>query len=191
MNLGIFGGSFNPIHLAHLIIAECALEDLKLDRVLFVPSNISPHKKNQAILDARHRLAMVRLATRDNPRFSVSDLEIRRGGVSFTIDTLRELRRRSTARFTLILGSDSLADLPKWREIDEIAGLVTFALATRPNLPPARMPMKKCRVQILVVPQMDVSGTDLRRRIKDGRSTRYLLHPNVERYIRSRGLYQV
>jgi nicotinate-nucleotide adenylyltransferase len=190
MKIGVFGGSFDPIHIGHLILARRVLEEIALDRVLFVPTNITPHKRDRSLTDPRHRLAMVRLALRGESKMAAGDVEVRRGGVSYTIDTLRALRRKTSARWYLILGSDSLVELPQWHQIEGLARLVTFAVVARPNFTRTRMPMRRCRVRVVAAPLLEISGTDIRRRIREGRPVRYLVPPAVERYILRHRLYR-
>lgn len=187
MRLGLLGGSFNPIHHGHLVIATRAAEALKLDRLLFVPTAISPLKKGGDLAPASDRLAMVKLAVRGNPRFGVSDLEIRRGGVSYTVDTVRRLKARTKARIYLILGADAARLLPEWKSIDEVKELVTFVFAARPgHRLGARMPKQ----YIIEVPLLEISGTGIRERVRKGLSIRYLVPEAVERYIVRKGLYR-
>src|SRR4030067_3552395 len=132
--IGILGGTFDPPHIAHLIIAQAILEKLKLDEIRFIPSNIPPHKKNDTITPARHRFEMLKLAVSGHPRFKVSDLEVKRGGISYTIDTLRELSLpKSKKKLYLILGSDNLKQLPGWRNPKDIYRLARVVLVRRPG----------------------------------------------------------
>ncbi len=185
--MGLLGGSFNPIHHGHLVIATRAAEALRLDRVLLVPAARSPLKEGRDLAPPRDRLAMVRLAARGNPLLAPCDLEIRRGGASYTIDTLRELKRRSEARIFLILGADAARLLPNWRSIEEVLRLASIALVARPGqtLQP-RMPKES----IVEAPLLEISGTDIRERVRRGLSIRYLVPEPVERYIRRKGLYR-
>ena len=132
--IGLFGGTFDPPHLGHLVLAEWARMRLRLDRVVFMPAGTPPHKRGRRLTDAAHRLAMTRLAVRGNPAFVVSAFEARRAGPSFTVDTLRHLRgRQPGARFYLLMGADSLADFPTWHQPGEIARLATLVVAARPD----------------------------------------------------------
>src|SRR5437870_1093031 len=141
MRLGIFGGSFNPIHHGHLIVATRVAEALHLDRVLFIPTALSPLKSTRDLAPPRDRWTMVRAAIRGNPVFAASDLEIRRGGTSYTIDTLKALRERHRSRMFLIVGADAARLLPQWRSIDEVKELAEFVLVARPGHRPVhRMP---------------------------------------------------
>ena len=132
--IGILGGTFNPIHFGHLLIAQDAMEQLRLDRVKFIPSAQPPHKRYEGNATAAQRLAMIRLAVRGNPRFEVDDIEIRRGGTSYTVDTLAELRRRHpSARFWFIIGADSLRELHRWREVERLVRMCAFVTVARPG----------------------------------------------------------
>jgi len=188
MRLGIFGGSFNPIHVAHLVIATRAAEAVHLDRVLFVPTGRTPLKDPGELAPARDRLEMVRRAVRGNPLFAASDLELRRGGTSYTIDTLREVRRRTGAELFVILGADAANLLPRWREAEAVQKAATFVLIRRPgHRLRSRMPKQ---YQVVDCPLLDISSTEIRERARAGRSIRYLVPDGVERYIRRKGLYR-
>lgn len=185
--LGILGGSFNPIHIGHLVIAERAIETLRLDRLILVPSADTPLKDPATLAPARDRLAMARLAARGMPRVEVSDIEVRRGGTSYTIDTVRALAPKGTT--FLIIGGDSLATLTRWRDIRELAKLVIFGVAARPGVRLARVPAWIRTIPVRS-PLIDVSATDLRERLRAGRSVRFFVPDAVERYIRRRRLYR-
>ena len=132
--IGLFGGTFDPPHLGHLVLAEWARARLRLDRVVFVPAGTPPHKRGRRLTDAALRLVLTQLAVRGNPAFTVSGFEARRAGPSFTVDTLRHFHARQPgARFYLLMGADSLADFPDWHEPAEIARLATLVVAARPG----------------------------------------------------------
>ncbi len=184
--LGLFGGSFNPVHHGHLVTAARAAEEARLDRVLFIPTAVTPLKAAGGLAQARDRLAMLRLALRGNSRFQPWDLEVRRGGVSYTVDTLRALRKRTGAALFLILGEDAFRLLPLWRSIDEVKRMVTFVVAARSG----RRPRLRMPKQLMVeVPRLEISGTEIRLRARRGLSIRYLVPDAVERYILRKGLY--
>jgi nicotinate-nucleotide adenylyltransferase len=188
VRLGVFGGTFDPPHLGHLALAERAAERLALERVMFVPAARPPHKRRAPLTPARHRLAMVRLAVRGNPRFAVSDLELRRAGPSYTVDTLRALHaRHPRARLHLLLGADSLVDLPNWREADAIRRLATLVVAVRPGA--AAPPARGARVVALDNPGLDVASHALRATLARGGSARYLVPDAVLRYAARHRLY--
>jgi len=187
MRLGLFGGSFNPIHHGHLIAATRAAEAAKLDRVLFIPTAVSPLKNGRELAPVTARWAMLRLAVQGNPRFEACDLEIRRGGVSYTVDTLRELRRRTAARLFWILGADAARLLPRWKSIEEVRRLTSFVIVTRPG---DRVPPKMPKDHIIKAPLLEISSSEIRERVRRGLSVRYLLPDSVERYVRRKGLYR-
>jgi nicotinate-nucleotide adenylyltransferase len=200
--IGILGGSFDPVHLGHLVAAEAARDRLELERVLFVPAWSPPHKTDRALLPAADRLRLLRLAIRDNPAFEVSDVEVRRGGTSYTLHTLLELRRRFGPRANLffLIGADSLADLPTWYEARRLLRLARFVTYPRPGVDLERFRARlaalgkanAARLQrdVLDAPEIGVSATDVRRRIAEGRSIRYLVPEAVRRSIERRGLYR-
>lgn len=190
MRFGILGGSFNPVHHGHLIIATRAAEALKLDRVLLIPTAVSPLKAAGDLASPRDRLAMVRLAVRGNPLLQASDLEVRRGGTSFTVDTLRALRRGLDGEFVLILGADAARLLPQWRSIEEVRRLARVVVVGRGGLrPPGKTP-KVSKEAIVGVPLLEISSTDIRERVRRGLPIRYLVPEAVERFIRRKRLYR-
>lgn len=187
MRLGLLGGSFNPIHHGHLITAARAAEAVSLDRVLFIPAALSPLKNGRDLAPARDRWAMLRAALRGSRRFEASDLELRRGGVSYTIDTLRELKSRTKAQLYWILGTDAAHLLPRWKSIDEVRRLAEFVIVTRPG---DRVSPKRSKHHIVKAPLLEISSSEIRQRVRDGLSVRYLVPDSVERYIRQKGLYR-
>ncbi|MCM8800557.1 MAG: nicotinate-nucleotide adenylyltransferase [Candidatus Omnitrophica bacterium] len=188
MRIGILGGTFNPIHLGHLILAEEARQKLKLDKVIFVPTYLPPHKDNKEIAPAQDRLKMVKLAIKNNPYFSVSDIEIRRKGRSYTIDTLREFKRiMPSDELYFIIGSDLLNYLNEWKDLDEILKMVNFIVATRPDYPLDKLPP---HITTLPIRAVDISGYQIRQAIKQKHSFRYLVPEKVFKYITKRGLYR-
>jgi len=201
-SLGVFGGTFDPIHFAHLAVAQEAAEVLGLERVLFIPAGQPPHKLDREITPAADRLAMVQLATAGNPRFAVDRLELDRSGPSYTVDTLEALRgRRSPAgiepELTLILSSEAYLALPGWRHPERILALARLAVAPRDGYPSADnaslqppIPGSDGRVTFLDGPRMRLSASELRRRAESGRSVRYLVPDAVAAYIDDHGLYR-
>lgn len=191
-SLGIFGGTFDPIHLAHLILAERAREELALDAVLFMPALIPPHKGNgRRIAAPEHRVAMVERAIADNPGFLLSSHELDRGGVSYTVDTLLYLRRVCPdAALTLLIGGDSARDFHTWREPERIAGLASIAVWARPEaeLPAEVIPGAGYRR--IEAPLVGLSSTEIRDRVARGRSIRYMTTDGVVEYIENHGLYR-
>jgi nicotinate-nucleotide adenylyltransferase len=190
--VGIFGGTFDPIHVGHLIVAEQARDLLHLDQVLFVPARMPPHKV-QATASAEQRFRMTSLAVEDNPAFAVSDLELRREGPSYTVETLRALRATAPtgARHYLLLGADSARDLEQWREHETLLGDSTVVVLERPGVGREAMPPSVGRhATFLSTPRLDISSTEIRRRVRQGGTVRYLVPVPVENYIRSEGLYR-
>jgi len=205
--LGVLGGTFDPPHVGHLALAEQAREQLRLDRVLFIPAGDPWRKSQRAVTPAVHRLAMIRLAVAGNPAFAVDDSEVRRKGPTYSVDTLRELRARLATADELyfVIGQDALADLPHWRDPAGIAALALIAVARRPfavlragsepvegpraDAEPPALPFDASRLVRVEMPLIDVSSTDLRARARAGRSLRYLVPDAVAAYIREKGLY--
>ncbi len=198
MKIGIFGGTFDPIHTGHLIVAEEAMSQLGLDEVLFVPAGQPWFKTGQQVTGAHHRLAMVELAIASNPRFRASRIEVARPGPTYTVDTLVELRRHlgPDVEMYLILGMDALREMRRWRCAARVFDLATVAGVTRPGSDydlktlEAIFPGTSERTVMLSVPLIDIGATDLRRRVADGLSIRYLVPGSVEVYIREQGLYK-
>jgi nicotinate-nucleotide adenylyltransferase len=186
VRLGIFGGTFDPPHMGHLVVAQEVHFRLRLDRVLWVPAGIPPHKRDQPITPGTVRLELVRAAIAGDDRFEASDLEVRRGGVSYTVDTLRELRQaRPEDELFLIVGADQLTELDSWREPDEIRRLATLVGFGREGEDPDEV----AGVKVVSVPRMDVSSTEVRRRVGAGEPVRYLVRRGVSAVIEREGLY--
>lgn len=189
MRIGILGGTFNPIHTGHLILAEEAFYKLKLDKVIFVPSLIPPHKNIDGNIKPKDRLKMVELAIQGNPSFEVSRYEIEAKKRSYSIDTLKEFRRvhGDNAQLYFITGSDSLKDLFSWKDINEIFKISKFIVANRPGYPVNEVPNG---VETVVITPLEISSEDIRRRIREGRSIRYIVPDKVRSYILKKGLYK-
>ena len=197
--IGVFGGTFDPIHVGHLIAAECVREACGLDEVLFVPAGVPPHKEAANVTGARHRYLMTLLATLTHPHFSVSRIDIDRSGPSFTVETLALLRKElAPVELFFVLGSDSLADLPTWHEPDRLLGENRLIVASRPGWEMAEAQAAlgplyekhRDRIQAVTIPGIDVSSRALRARIAAGKSVRYQVPDLVLRYIESHGLYR-
>ena len=188
MRIGILGGTFNPIHIGHLILAEEAYFKLKLDKLIFVPAFMPPHKDSQDIINAKDRLEMVRLAIEDNAAFEVSTYEIDSKKKSYSIDTLREFRNiyGKDAQLCFITGSDSLKDLFSWKNINDIFKISKFIVANRPGYPVKDLPKE---ADTVVITPIEVSSEDIRRRLKEGRSIRYLVPEKVRKHIIEHRLY--
>ncbi|HEY5435193.1 MAG TPA: nicotinate-nucleotide adenylyltransferase [Candidatus Limnocylindrales bacterium] len=195
-SVGILGGTFDPIHHGHLVIAEEAREALGLERVLLVPAAEPPHKPDSVVTPAEHRLAMVELAVAGNPAFAVSGIEVERGGPSYTVETLETLLREGVSDPWFILSAEALAGFPAWRRPDRILELCRLAVVPRGNhdaLDAAwvrgHFPGREDRIAFLAGPLLPISGSVVRRRAAAGRSVRYLVPDAVARYIADHALY--
>jgi len=212
--IGVFGGSFNPIHFGHLLLADDVRETLALDRVLFVPAAQPPHKQPADLAPAPHRFAMTELAVREHPRFEVRDLELRRSGPSYTVDTLAALRPEGALH--LLIGSETFLDLQNWKDPWDVVRLARLVVVPRndtrfdPESPAALKvldemglpgfahvargagaPSEDSEAPILVpAASLPISGSDLRRRAREGRSLAYRMPESVAAYIREHGLYR-
>jgi nicotinate-nucleotide adenylyltransferase len=190
MRIGILGGSFDPIHLEHVRVARLVANKLKLDRLLLIPAFRNPYKSRR-LAPPRDRLAMIRLAVRDCPELQAGDLEIRRRGVSYTVDTLRALRTKfPRAELYLIMGSDVLPTLTTWKRPDEIARLATIAVVHRPGTRIASPKVPGLRIRRLPIRGRTISSSEIRRRLAEGKSIDNMVHPEVHAYIMARNLYQ-
>ncbi|NIA13358.1 MAG: nicotinate (nicotinamide) nucleotide adenylyltransferase [Nitrospiraceae bacterium] len=188
--IGLFGGSFDPVHNTHCDIARAALSDAQLDRVFFVVAARPPHKAVGLCASIGERLAMVEAAVRDDPRMEASRVEIDREGPSYTVDTLRQFHRKfPAAELHLIIGMDSLLDLPRWREPEEIAALAKLLVVPRPGLDNAGPPELEGRYRVLPFDQTRLSSTEVRERIASGEAFGELVPPAVERLIKEKGIY--
>ena len=188
MVAGLFGGSFDPVHHGHLIAAQSALEQLGLDEVRFVPAHEQPFKAGRHQAPAVDRARMVELAIAGAPGFRLERVELDRRGPSFTVDTLRALSAAEPdVRWVLLLGDDAARDLPKWREPDAVAALARIAVFARPGTPSAAVAGVWRRI---TVPLVEVSSTDVRRRVREGLSIRYRVPDTVAAYVAAHGLYQ-
>ncbi len=195
MRIGIYGGTFDPVHLAHLVLAEQCLEQAELDEVWFVPAAQPPHKLGASISAAAQRLAMLEFALAGQPRFRVDRVELDRSGPSFTVDTLSQLHiRHPNTEWHLLLGADAIRDFPTWREPARILELARIVAVNRGGQPlPDLAPVEggaAARVQVVEMPGLEISATDLRARVAAGRSIRYLVPRAVEVYIQQHGLYR-
>jgi nicotinate-nucleotide adenylyltransferase len=214
MNIGLFGGTFDPIHWGHLRSAEEVREAFTLDRVVFVPSSKPPHKPGQTTTPADDRLAMVRLAVARNPYFKVSTAEIRRAGVSYSIDTVRYFINRHQGKdvFFFILGLDAFREIGTWKDFEQLFPLCNFIVTSRPGsrdsnpLRGTSVAVRKLfcydfyqkmyrhrsgtSLQFLKLTDFAVSASGIREKVREGKSIRYLVPPAVEAYISKRGLYR-
>ena len=199
MKIGILGGTFDPVHLGHLIIAEETMSSLGLDRVIFVPAGDPWMKAGISISPGPNRLAMILAAVAGNPAFHASPVELDRSGPSYTVDTLEELQEDygPQTEYFFIIGADALMDFGQWRKPERVLELCTLAVVGRPaqealdlSLLETTLPGIRNRVEIVYNVAISVSSTDIRDRIAEDRSIRYLVPPAVESYIREHGLYK-
>ncbi|HBO97308.1 MAG TPA: nicotinic acid mononucleotide adenylyltransferase [Candidatus Omnitrophica bacterium] len=187
--IGILGGTFNPIHIGHLMIAQAVLEKFNLDKVVFVPACLPPHKSGRGLIAAEHRLRMVRLAVRGNRHLEVSSFEIAKGGKSYSVDTVRYFRRRYPGtKLFFIIGSDHIVKLHTWRDIREVVKMASFVAVYRPGFKTIR---SKIRVKSMIIPGVHTSSSDIRRRLVAGKTVKHLIPENVLRYIRKHKLYRL
>jgi len=184
MNLTVFTGTFNPIHTGHLIIAEHIRDYLDCNKILFIPSYIPPHKK-ELLANPVHRFNMVKLATADNPCFDVSDIEFRLGGISYTINTIRKLYEENpdiSGKIKFIIGADAYPEIDSWYKSNELKKLVDFVVIARPNSP-------EIDNTVIKAPVIDISSSNIRLRVKNNKSIKYLVSENVREYIYGHKLY--
>lgn len=190
MKLGVFGGTFDPPHVGHLIVAQDAFTALGLDRLLFVPAAAPPHKHGRVSAPPTQRLAMLRAALGTDPRFAIEELELHRPGPSYTVDTLRTLRAdHPDAELFFLLGADQLRELHTWRDPAEIARLARVVMLSRSGMDDGAAAVDVPCTR-LAVTRVDVSATDIRRRVAAGQPIRYLVPAEVERLIAREGLYR-
>jgi nicotinate-nucleotide adenylyltransferase len=201
MRLGIFGGSFDPIHYGHLLLAECCREQCRLDAVWFLPAAVPPHKRDRELTPAAQRIEMLELAIAGNPAFSVCRYETDRGGVNYTVDTLSHFREEDPNReLFFLLGADMLLDLPHWRSAERVCEMAVPVAVHRPGASPIdfeclRAIVSPERIELIrrhqvEMPEVGTSGTELRRRVNLGQSIRYRVPRAVEMYIATHGLYR-
>jgi nicotinate-nucleotide adenylyltransferase len=196
--IGLLGGTFDPVHLGHLVMAEQCREQAALDEVWFIPARQPPHKDGQSISSPRHRLEMLKIAISGTPHFSICEIELEREGSSYTVDTLEQLQAlHSQHEFWLIVGADMLVDFPNWREPARIASLCGLIAVNRGR----DMSLVKSsadrlsrelsvNIQIVEMPAIDISASNIRKRVADGKTIRFLTPRGVEMYIAAQGLYR-
>ena len=188
MKIGILGGTFNPVHIGHLILAEEVREKLGLDKIIFVPTALPPHKDNLNIAPAKDRLKMLKLAVASNKFFAVSDVEIKRQGRSYTIDTLKEFQAKYRQdELYFIIGSDLLKYLNEWKDLTQILSMVKFVAATRPGYALEQIPPY---ITTLAIRAVDVSGFEVRQCVAQNKSFGYLVTDKVFDYIKKKNLYK-
>jgi nicotinate-nucleotide adenylyltransferase len=202
--VGLFGGTFDPVHIGHLIVARAAVEHLELERMIWIPSAQPPHKPHGTVTGASERLEMVRLAIAEQAPFELSDCEIRRAGPSYTVQTVREFRANlgEAAELFWLIGADSLQELPSWYQVEQLLPLCRIVTAGRPGwawdpgvrkLLAGRLgaeAVERLGADILPTPRIEISASQIRQRIGQGLSIRWLVPPAVEQYIQQRGLYR-
>lgn len=187
MTIGLFGGSFDPIHHGHLLVAQAAVESLGLEQLRFVPAREQPFKIGGHAAPAETRARIVALAIAGEPRFAVDRIELERAGPSYTVDTVRALREREPGRtFALLVGADAARDLEQWHEVEALATLASFVILSRPG---AAIPSLPWSVRVVSVPAVDISATEIRRRVAAGRSIRYWVPDPVAECITADRLY--
>lgn len=219
MRIGLLGGTFNPIHHGHLYIAEAIQKKLLLDRILFIPSGNPPHKKQEEIPPAAHRLEMTRLALSGRPHFELCDREVKRAGKSYSVETVSELKRRYPGdRLFFIIGTDAFFDLPTWREPDRLLSLCDFVVVLRPGHPFSRLPhldllqkidlsplleldrqkegivtlpvTSETSIHFISIPPSPISASEIRKKLAAGKDTKNLLPDPVASYIIKNKLYR-
>ena len=199
--IGIFGGSFDPIHIGHLLLAELCCESLELDQVRFLVANVSPFKTDTQPANKKDRAEMVKLAIGGNPKFEIDTREIDRGGVSYTIDSVRSIEAEFlNSKLFLLMGADAIQDIAKWREPRELFELATPCVISRGGVGEPQWEVLRPYIDALrlseimkakvIAPQIEVSSYDLRERIKQGKSVRYQIPSAVETFIREQRLYR-
>ncbi len=201
-HIGLLGGTFDPIHYGHLVIAEEVWSVLHLDEMVFIPAGHPPHKRGHSITSAEHRVAMLELAVASNPHFAISLIDVERSGPSYTVDTVRELREEwgTNVGLYFVIGWDSLEELHLWYDPIGILEQLTYLVAVRrpgyieepgyKDQLEARLPGIKERLLVIPVPQLAISATELRQRVAEGRPIKYQTPESVEQYIAEHGLYQ-
>jgi nicotinate-nucleotide adenylyltransferase len=197
--IGIMGGTFDPIHFGHLVLAETVRESMKLDRILFIPTGDPPHKQDQPVTSAAQRMEMVKLAIDDNGDFLCSDMEVKRPGYSYTVDTLERLREEygDGCQLFFITGADAIIEILSWKNVERISKLCTFVAAARPGINQEKLSdfledlpeYLYNKIHVTQVPALQISSTAIREKSTVGKTIRYLLPDKVERYIRENGLY--
>jgi len=200
--IGLFGGTFDPPHLGHLIIAQSLAEQLAIARVIFIPSGNPPHKKNRPVTSGEHRMKMLRLALADNPQFEISDWELSQTAPTYTVNSVPHFQKiYEGSKLHWLIGADNLGDLPNWYEFKRLIDLVDIVTAYRGGIEINdilsgikdhldKPQFDKLQKNLIRTPMIEISAHDIRSRVKTGKSIRYLVPPAVEDYIRREGLYR-
>ncbi|MBQ9365192.1 MAG: nicotinate-nucleotide adenylyltransferase [Schwartzia sp.] len=194
---GILGGTFDPVHVGHLMMAEAVRDEYHLDKIIFIPSGNPPHKREQKVADARHRYMMTVLATCSNPYFEVSDIEVKREGLSYSVDTVRALQKlHGGTKFYFLIGTDIVKTIATWERIEELLSICEFIAAQRPGSDASAESLRRelgeigeARIHPLATPELEISSTDIRARVRRGSSIKYIVPEAVEQYIVKNGLY--
>lgn len=196
----IMGGTFDPIHFGHLAAAETVKEELHCDKVIFIPSGNPPHKKMRTLTDAKHRFTMTAMAVSSNPNFEVSNIEIGRNGYTYTLDTVKQLLDyyNNNVELIFITGADAILEVETWYKVEELLKLCSFVAVTRPGYEKSKLEQKlhylqskyNSRLYSIDVPGLNISSTDIRKRVKEGRSIKYLVPEEIEQYIYKYELYK-
>ena len=192
MKVGLLGGTFNPIHFGHLAIATFAREAFELDRVMFIPAGQPPHKAREGMAPAHDRYQMTVLATHGDSHLAVSPVEMERRGKSYSVETVAEMQGLfgDAAQLFFIVGTDAMVDIVNWERADELVKMCEFIVASRPGTDLRKVAQKyRRRIHVLKAPVFGIASTDIRQRVREGRSVRYLVPELVERYIAGHRLY--
>lgn len=193
MNIGLFGGTFNPIHIGHLIMAQETAEAFQFEKVLLIPSANPPHKSSAEVISAIHRFEMVQLAIANHPLFEISDVEYQRKGKSYTVDTIQYFRKSySPDELHWIVGGDAILDLHLWKNPKTILENCRLIATTRPGFDVTKIKkIYQDQIRFIEITNIDISSTQIRKRIKEKKSIRYYLPNVVEQYIQKHHLYQI
>jgi nicotinate-nucleotide adenylyltransferase len=192
VRIGILGGTFNPVHYGHLVVAAEVIQKFALSKVIFVPSYLPPHKDNSDIAPSQDRFRMCLLATQSHPSFSVSSLELERGGKSYSIETVKEFLHiyGKDTELYFIGGADAILEISTWKDMEELLRLCEFIVASRPGFETDEIDKRVLtRTHFIEVPALDISSTEIRHRAKEGKNIKYLLPEKVEEYICEHKLY--
>ena len=193
MNICLFGGTFDPPHIGHLIIAESILSDLDIDKIIFIPSSIPPHKTLHSYSSASSRVEMLQISIKGTPAFQISDIELNRPGASYSVDTIKQIKSQmslSKEELYFVIGSDSLVEFQTWKNPHEILSLAQVIIAPRPSFTKDMVkPEFLEQVQFLDTPQIDISSSMIRERVREKKSIRYYVIPEVLEYIQEKRLY--
>lgn len=191
MNIGIFGGTFDPPHIGHLIVAESVKTEVSLDKIIFIPTSIAPHKQSATISLSSHRLEMVKLVTETNEDYGYSDCEVKQGGISYTVDTLQYLKQQYPSdNLFLLIGMDNYVSFEEWKEPQKILELCTLIVMNRPEYQQQEIDSARhANARFVQVPNIAISSSEIRLRVAEKKSIRWYVTPEVEEYIHTHTLY--